>query len=310
MMRYATLMLCTALLASCSSARYTRDSIREEVRAMKIGESRFVEVEGRKMHYLEAGRGEPLILIHGWVCWGAYWKHMIPLLSEKYHVYAVDLPGHGISDRPVDVSVKYDTPSQAKRIVEFMDKVGIEKASIVGHSMGGEIAARVALMAPDRVKNLVLVCAAGMEKNSRAIPWYLRLGRAMRVESLSKWFFRESIVRIFTPGIMFHPESPIPEDFMHEMAMINCSSYEYRSAVGKVTREGIWQSFIDTTVPSLKVPTLVASARHDKVVPPELGALYHDLIPNSKFIIYEKAGHMLPWEQAGDLSREIAAFCK
>lgn len=309
-MRYAALILCAALLASCASSPHTRDSIREEVRAMKIGESRFVEVEGRPMHYLEAGRGEPMVLIHGWVCWGAYWKHMMPLLSEKYHVYAVDLPGHGISDRTSDSSVQYDTASQAKRIIEFMDKVGIDRAHVVGHSMGGEISARVALMAPRRVNRLVLLCAAGLENNPRSIPWYLRLGRAMRVESLSKWFFRESLVRVFTPGLMFHPDSPVPEDFMHEMAMINCSSHEYRSAVGKVTCEGIWQSFIDKAVPTLKIPTLIASARADKVVPPELGALYHDLIPNSKFIIYEKAGHMLPWEQAGDLSREIAAFCR
>ncbi|MBP7585675.1 MAG: alpha/beta hydrolase [Spirochaetes bacterium] len=309
-MRHATLVLIAVMLTSCATTRHTRDSIRGEVVSMKIGESRYCEVEGRAMHYLEAGRGEPLILIHGWICWGAYWKHVIPLLAEKYHVYAVDLPGHGISDRTSDNTLRYDTASQARRIIAFMDGAGIAKASIVGHSMGGEIAARVALAAPDRVKNLVLVCAAGLERNPRIVPWYLRLGRAMRIESLSKWFFRESMVRLFTPGLMFHDESSIPEDFLREMALINCSSGEYRRAVGKVTREGIWQQYIDRDVPSLKVPTLVASARHDRVVPPELGAMYHDLLPNSKLVIWEKAGHMLPWEQADDLSREIAAFCR
>lgn len=309
-MRYTTLFLLALLLSACSSPRHTRESIRGEVKAMKIGESRFCTVEGRAMHYLEAGRGEPMILIHGWVCWGAYWKHMIPLLSKKFHVYAVDLPGHGMSDRTSDDSVRYDTASQARRIIAFMDTAGIAKASLVGHSMGGEIAARAALLAPGSVKNLVLVCAAGLEKNPRIVPWYLRLGRAMRIELLSKWFFRESLVRVFTPGLMFHEESPIPEDFLREMAMIDCSSSEYRRAVGKVTYEGIWKSYIDRDVPALKVPTLIASARHDLVVPAELGASYHDLIPGSKLIIYEKAGHMLPWEQAGDLSREIAAFCR
>jgi len=109
---------------------------------------------------------------------------------------------------------------------------------------------------------------------------------------------------------MFHDKSPVPEDFLREMAMINCSSREYRSAVGKVTREGIWREYIDSVIHSVKVPVLVASARYDRVVPPELGEMYHDLLPNSKLVIWEKAGHMLPWEQADDLSREIAAFCR
>jgi len=310
MMRALVIIMTGFLLFSCSANRHTGESIREKVKAMRIGESRYIDIEGRKMHYLEAGSGEPLVLIHGWICWGAYWKHVMPLLSQRYHVYALDLPGHGLSDRTSDGSVKYDTPSQAKRVIEFMDKTGIEKAYVVGHSMGGEISARAALMAPHRVKKLVLLCAAGLEKNPRLVPWHIRLGRAMGIESLSKWFFRETLVRVFTPGLMFHPASPVPGDFLDEMAMINCSSYEYRRAVGLVTRDGIWQRFIDDSLPNLTVPTLVVSAAADRVVPAELGARYHDLLPNSRFIVYGKAGHMLPWEESADLSREIAAFCR
>ena len=304
------ILLSLIIITACASGRFNREAVRGEVKAMNIGESRYIEIDGMKMHYLEAGKGDPLVLVHGWICWGAYWKHIIPLLSEKYHVYAVDLMGHGLSDRPLDTAVSYDTVSQSKLLIAFMDAMGIQKAHLVGHSMGGEIVARTALAAPEKINRLVLLCAAGLEENPRIIPWYLRLGRALRVESMSRYFFTERLMRIFTPGLMFHPKSPVPEDFLRDMAMINCESSDVRASVGKITREGLWSGFIDKQCPAIKAPTLIVYARHDKVVPAKLGARYHDLISNSKLIIYEDAGHMLPWEQYRGVAGDIAAFCR
>ena len=205
------------VLASCSSVRYTVDGVKEELAREKIGDSRFVKVGPHTIHYLEAGTGEPMILIHGWLCWGAYWKKVMPLISDRYRIIAPDLLGHGISDKPLGAEVSYGTDAQAERIIAFMDALGIEKAHVVGHSMGGEIAAKVALAAPERVTGLVLICAAGMEKTPKMLPWYLRFGRALGMEGALANMLTEGMVRRHIKGLMFYRENPVPEEFVKDV---------------------------------------------------------------------------------------------
>ena len=140
-MRYFNLLIMFILLAGCSSIKYTTDDVKKEIQQEKIGTSHFVKISGQTLHYLEDGQGEPMILIHGWLCWGAYWKKIIPRVKSTYHVFAPDLLGHGISDKPLDKTCSYGTDAQAERILAFMDALSIKKAYLVGHSMGGEIAA-------------------------------------------------------------------------------------------------------------------------------------------------------------------------
>ncbi|TFH38411.1 MAG: alpha/beta hydrolase, partial [Chrysiogenales bacterium] len=224
-------------LADCSSVRYTVDGVREELDSEKIGESHFVRVGPHTMHYLEKGTGYPMIMIHGWLCWGAYWKKIIPLVADRYRVIAPDLLGHGISDKPLDKSVSYGTDAQADRIISFMDALGIEKAYIVGHSMGGEIAAKVALAAPERVAGLVLICAAGMEETPKLLPGYVRFGRALRMEGIMADMLTEGMVRRHLKGLMFYRENSVPEEFVKDVAMSNLKGKEDRRAMARVTRE-------------------------------------------------------------------------
>lgn len=111
--------------------------------------------------FLEAGDGEPLILLHGVPFWtgGDYWQANLPTLEEHFHVYAPDLVGWGDGDRlPVEYSFAY----LADFVREFQDALGLSSAHIVGHSMGGWVAAVFAYESPDRVRTLTLVNAGGM----------------------------------------------------------------------------------------------------------------------------------------------------
>ncbi len=309
-MRYFNLLIIFAFLAGCSSVKYTTEDIKKELQQEKIGTSHFVKIGDHTLHYLEDGQGEPMILIHGWLCWGAYWKKIIPLVRGQYHIYAPDLLGHGISDKPLDKTCSYGTDAQAERILAFMDALSIKKAYLVGHSMGGEIAAKVTLKAPERVKGLVLICAAGMEETPKLLPGFIKFGRAIRLEGLAADMMDEAMIRRHVPGLMFYKENPMPDEFVKDIVMSNLKSKEDRKAMAKVTREGLFQNFLDKRCPEIKTPTLVISAKYDRVVHPTMGERYHSLIPDSKFILIDLAAHMAPWEKADEVAKDISQFCR
>jgi|GEM_PF-1074565 len=292
------------LVTGCASDKYTIADVERDIAKHHTGESKFIKVENYKFHYIEEGTGEPMIMIHGWLCWGAYWKKVIPFVKDQYHVYAPDLLGHGISDKPLGKDVSYGTEAQARRIIAFMDALGIKKAYIVGHSMGGEIAAKVALLAPERVKGLVLVCAAGMEKNPKLLPWHLRFGRAIHFDNFA-WMMTEDVLRFNTHSLMFYSENPMPDEFIYDLVMTNLNEMKDRKAIVKATKEGLFQDFMDKRCAGIKAPTLVISAKYDRVIPPETQEQYSSLIPEAKYVCIDKAGHMVPWEKPKELANYI-----
>ncbi len=309
-MKYYTLLFIFAFLAGCSTVKYTTEDVKKELQQEKIGTSHFVKIGDHTLHYLEDGQGEPMILIHGWLCWGAYWKKIIPLVRGQYHIYAPDLLGHGISDKPLDKTCSYGTDAQAERILAFMDALSIKKAYLVGHSMGGEIAAKVTLKAPERVKGLVLICAAGMEETPKLLPGFIKFGRALGIEGIAADMMDEAMIRRHVPGLMFYKENPMPDEFVKDIVMSNLKSKEDRKAMAKVTKEGLFQNFVDKRCTEIKTPTLVISAKYDRVVHPTMGERYHTLIPNSKFILIDHAAHMAPWEKADEVAKDITQFCR
>ncbi len=297
-----------AVSMGCSSAPYTVESVKEELRREKIGDSHFVTVGPHTIHYLEAGTGEPMIMIHGWLCWGAYWKKVMPAMADRYRVIAPDLLGHGISDKPLDPSVSYGTDAQAERVIAFMDALGIERAYVVGHSMGGEIAAKVAITAPARVRGLVLICAAGMEETPKLLPGYIRAARALRMEGILADLLTEGMVRRHIKGLMFYRENDVPEEFIRDVAMSNLKDKEDRKAMARVTREGLFRNFLDTRCGGISAPTLVISAKYDRVVPPAMGERYHSLLPDSRLVVIDRAAHMVPWEQSDQVAASIMEY--
>src|SRR5229473_3466955 len=118
----------------------------------------FTSIGGVRIHYQEAGdeNAPPIILIHGFISSNLVWNEVfLPLASAGFRVIAPDLPGYGYSDKPSDG--QYTIDAQAHAVLRLMDQLGIEKATIVGASYGGAIAATMALDNPERVERLILV---------------------------------------------------------------------------------------------------------------------------------------------------------
>ena len=142
------------------------------------GASRWGELEGRQPHgregvrvrYVMQGEGPAVLLVHGLGVSLAVWGENIAHLARGYTVYALDLPGHGRSDKPTGLS--YDAVNGASFLVGFMDAAGISGATLIGNSAGGLVTAICAISHPQRVEGLVLVDAAGL---GRQMAWFLRL---------------------------------------------------------------------------------------------------------------------------------------
>src|SRR5919202_5626925 len=131
---------------------------------MKTVQDGWVEVDGLQIHYLKAGKGDaPVLLLHG----GGYdsaslsYKHVIGPISEHRRVFAPDWPGYGESDKP---KMRYTTEYYVTFLGHLMDALGLEKASLIGISMGGAISLGFSLHSPQRVEKLVLVDSHGLGK--------------------------------------------------------------------------------------------------------------------------------------------------
>jgi 4,5:9,10-diseco-3-hydroxy-5,9,17-trioxoandrosta-1(10),2-diene-4-oate hydrolase len=123
---------------------------------------RFVNVGGYRVFYHRSGPAtgsapKTLILLHGFLLSHWAWRHIIPRLAQTYDVIALDLPGYGESDRPPPAEFHYDAPAFMDAVVSAMDALSVEKATFVGHSMGGAISLYTAARRPERVERLVVV---------------------------------------------------------------------------------------------------------------------------------------------------------
>jgi pimeloyl-ACP methyl ester carboxylesterase len=121
-----------------------------------MAKRRYSKLSQVKLHYLEEGDGDVVVLLHGWPHTSHSWRHVIPKLSPKYRVIAPDMRGLGDSSRP---AAGYDNGAVAGDVIELLDSHGVREFSLVGHDWGGPVAFAATLLARDRVKKLALVDA-------------------------------------------------------------------------------------------------------------------------------------------------------
>lgn len=117
--------------------------------------SNYVEPNGTKLHYLECGEGEAVLLLHGWPTSAHLWRSLMPILGRNKRAIALDLPGYGLSDKPLDVRYSF---SYYERIIEdFLEALDISKVDLVVHDLGGPVGVLWAVRHPEKVRSLALL---------------------------------------------------------------------------------------------------------------------------------------------------------
>lgn len=264
----------------------------------------FYQAGGIKTRCLEAGSGEPLILLHGGGGYAeAYLQNLIPL-SEHFHVYAIDMLGHGFTDAP---DVDYGIPLFVEHVKNFMDGAGIERAHISGESWGGWVTAWLAITHPERVKKLMLNTTAGIhetgtERTGEMVARNRALGQNLNRETVRKrleWLFYK------------------PEDVTEEMVDIRFQIYSQPDVLRAVVRTIDW-AMNEEHIPYrltpeklqlITAPTCVVWTRHNPGT--TLEAAEEKLIkpmPHWDFQVMEDCGHWPQWEQPEEFNRLVVDF--
>lgn len=257
-------------------------------------------VKGINIHYDVQGKGDALLLIHGMGFSYDIWDSAIKVASKVYTTYALDLPGFGGSDKP---EIAYSPSFYADFIGDFMDATGIGHASLVGISLGGEIAAMFAAKHVDRVKKLVLSAPVGLSPLSKALPGLPILNSSLYLfMSKSRQLFKH-----YAESTIYNKSALTEELIEREWARLKDPSY--RSSLIKNARLlGKVDPAYGHLLRSIQAPTLLVWGRADPVVPLEDAYRYNELIRGSEVSIIEKCGHVPLLERPAEFNHAFMTF--
>ena len=266
-----------------------------------------LQIKGHTIFYTVRGEGKPLILIHGYGAGMWVWEKQMDVLSQFYRVYALDLIGHGFSDRP---KIPYTPETYIYFLRDFMDEVKIDKATLIGNSMGGGIAWAVAILFPKRVNRLILIdCippdVLGQVKNEsfrmlvaiKDIPFLPYLIFTGGSKNSLRRILRECVsnIDLITPETL---------NRQYQLSRTKGSSWvlysTFRNAKAAMEfRERLSQ---------IQHPTLLLWGEEDQVFPPSVGKSLHQEIAGSIFHVIEKSGHIPMWESPGEVNQALLSF--
>ncbi|MEJ7625078.1 MAG: alpha/beta hydrolase [Pyrinomonadaceae bacterium] len=272
--------------------------------------SRHIDVDGRSVHYQEFGsKSDPvLVLIHGYTASTYVWKTTAPMLADAgYRVIALDLIGFGFSDKPR--AFDYSIHAQAEMISGFLDRLEIDRATLVGSSYGGAVAMTVAITQPDRVNELVLVDPVTNDGPKRHP--ILRLAAIRGVGEIITPLIADS--RFFMRHRMrgtLHKSSHhlITRDRMNAIRRPLASSEGHHSLLATSRK---WSAaHIMRDADRIKVPTLIIWGENDRVIPVKNGYTLHEKMPNSRLVVLKDCGHVPPEEKTEVFVDLVSKFCK
>jgi len=238
---------------------------------------KFVTVFGAKIHYVDVGSGPSVNLLHGLADDIGAWASVIPALTPKHRVIALDQLGFGGSDKPL---LNYRVSTFVDFLDGLLNELKMERASLVGNSLGGWVAADFALKHPHRVERLVVSDAPG----------YAALPKSMNLRALSalRLASRDDI-RYLGP-LTFHDKRFYEDiDLAFKQRVAAGDSYTVSQILDSMIRG---EDVLDDRLAAINQPTLVVWGREDKLIPLSFGERFHQEIKASRLRFIDNCGHM------------------
>jgi pimeloyl-ACP methyl ester carboxylesterase len=270
---------------------------------------RWVNVAGQPVNTIDLGDGPPLVFIHGLSGSWPNWLEQLPVFADSHRVIAMDLPGFGHSPMPHELI----TISGYARLLDgLFDELGVDAATIVGNSMGGFVSAELAIAFPQRVEGLVLVSPAGLStyrhpRGTRALPALHRGERIVAaytawMASKSDIVTKRAFLRNATLGLVTRHPGRLPAALAAE---------QLRGA-GKPGFIQALEANLDYDfrhrLPEIACPTLIVWGDSDRVITVRDAAVFAELIPGSRKVVYEDTGHMAMLERPGAFNALLNEF--
>jgi len=269
-----------------------------------------IELHGHRVIYRIAGDGPPVVLIHGMVNSSRHWEQVALRLADRYTVIAPDLLGHGDS---AAVRGDYSLGAHACSIRDLLTTIGIERATIVGHSLGGGIAMQFFYQFPQRVERLALISSGGLGQKvspmlrGAALPgaaagiWLVanrrvrealdRAGELMRARGSRKGVYLQAVARAMRPL----GDAAARQAFVQTLRSVIDVRGQHVSAMDRLYLLG-------------ELPTLIVWGERDNTIPIEHGLAAHEQIPNSRFVTLPRAAHFPNIEDPEGLADALLAW--
>jgi pyruvate dehydrogenase E2 component (dihydrolipoamide acetyltransferase) len=254
-------------------------------------EAETVEVGGRTIQYLKMGEGEPVLLLHGFGGDINIWVFNQEALTEGRAVYAIDLPGHGGSQKDVGDG---STDFFVGVVSGFMDELGLDKAHLVGHSMGGAVAGALARSSPEKVSSLTLIASAGLGKeiNSDYIEGFVAANRRREMKSAL--------------SLLFADPNLVTRDLVNDVLKfkrLDGVDEAMRTVADRMFPNGEQADVPDLS--GLDVPILAIWGSDDRIVP----ASHAENLPSqARTEILDVTGHMPQMEASARTNRLLEEF--
>ncbi len=269
----------------------------------------YLTLHGHEMRYFRAGEGPTLLLIHGMAGSAATWKQVMPRLARDYDVIAPDLLGHGRSAKP---RTDYSLGSHAATMRDLLVALGVERATVIGQSLGGGIAMQLAYQHPDRVERLVLVGSGGLGHEVSPV---LRLLTLPGAEYLMPLVFTGLARELGNKVSRFLHRNGLRAPQVEEgwRAYVSLTESENRDAFVKTLRavvdlRGQSVSAQDRLYLAAAMPTLIVWGDRDPIIPIDHAYAAHDLMPGSRLEIFADCGHFPHSEEPDRFIRVLRDF--
>ncbi len=272
-------------------------------------DTKFVEVNGVNVHYKTWGEGEPtFILLHGFGASLFSWHEVTEPLSEFGTVIAYDRPAFGLTERPLEWEGEspYGPQAQVDIVIGLMDKLGVEKAILVGNSAGGTVSMQVALQHPEKVEALILVDAA-VYAGGGAPSWSRPILKTPQMNHLGPLIARQ----LQAQGVEFiktawHDPSKItPDIFVGYQKPLQAENWD--KALWQLTVASEESGLVERLV-EITMPTLVITGDDDRIVPTEQSLRLADELPNAELKVITQSGHLPHEEKPVEFMQAVTEF--
>jgi pimeloyl-ACP methyl ester carboxylesterase len=288
----STLGLGTAFLAVALYGLWTPDLERAELEKRYFSSSpQIIDVDGLKVYYKETGpQGAPaLLLLHGFGSSLQAWDDWSLKLEQKYRVIRLDLPGFGLTG--ASPANDYSEEKDLAILTHFVDKLGLEKFSVVGHSMGGKMAWSLAASQPERVQALVLMAPDGFPetKDIGTKPYEVPAIMGIIKYVLPKYLVRKSIEPAFS-------DADALNDALVNRYFDMLRAPGVRGAILERSNQTIYTDPVPR-LKAIKAPTLLIWGEQDQMIPSTNAQSYANVLSNSTTVLVPKLGHLLQEEQ-------------
>ncbi len=259
--------------------------------------SRFVDTASFRIHYVNQGQGEPLVLLPGGGTWLYSFRHNLPALATWASVYALDMPGNGYT-QPLVADPRYDLPTLAKTLATFLDRLGLERVVLVGNSWGGGWALYFAQQHPERVRKLVLIDSSGLVVRDK-LEWEL-LKYPLVGELLSKAITSATVRQGLRAA--FADPAHVDQAMVQEIKA-PLSFWHNRRAQYQLARQLDWR-LTEQALASTSVSTLVLWGDRDRYLAPQLAQRFAQQLPHARAVVLPNSGHV-PHEEQPELVNQL-----